>query len=76
MLLSEVLKFAKELKYINEAFKSQKISDIFKKFDYSSLTLKPVYIDSTKASWRSPSPLDTWDVKYQYKDLAVHNRLT
>lgn len=76
MLLSEVLEFAKELKHINEAYKSQKLSDIFKKFDYSSLTLKPVYIDSTKASWRSASPLDTWDVKYQYKDLAVHNLLT
>lgn len=77
MLLSEVLYIAKNInkhKSLNEALKSNILSDILHKFDYSNVTVEPVnnrYYTSYK-----DKGVSFFDVKYEYQRLAERNQLT
>jgi len=74
MLLSEVLYIAKNInkyKSLNESLKSNILSDIFHKFDYSNITIEPVnknyYIGYTDKG------VSFFDVKFEYQRLAERN---
>lgn len=69
MLLSEILYLAKNLKPVNEAYKSKTIRDILKNLDRTSLNLNVEYISTEGVSWRHASPLDFWDIRQKYKNL-------
>ncbi len=77
MLLSEVLYIAKNInkyKSLNESLKSNILSDIFHKFDYSNITVYPVrkgYYYNNK-----DQGVSFFDLKYEYQRLAERNQLT
>lgn len=75
MLLSEVLYLAKNLKPVNEAYKSKTIRDILKNLDRTSLNLNVEYISTQNVSWRFPDALDAWDIKNKYKKLYANGEL-
>lgn len=77
MLLSEVLYIAKNInkyKSLNEALKSNILSDILHKFDYSNVTIEP---DNKNfySNYRDMG-VSFFDVKYEYQRLAGRNQLT
>ena len=77
MLLNEVLYIAKNInkyKSINESLKSNILSDILHKFDYSNITVEPV----NKSYYRgyTDKGVSFFDVKYEYQRLAERHQLT
>lgn len=76
MLLSEVLYIAKNInkyKSINESLKSNILSDILHKFDYSNITVYPI---RTGYYYGKDQGISFFDLKYEYQRLAERNQLT
>ena len=75
MLLSDVLYIAKNLNSLNEAYKSNILRTIFQRYEYSSITLNPEYIDN-KNTWRKAEPLTSYEICDKYCRLYRNNELT
>ena len=75
MLLSDVLYIAKNLNSLNEAYKSNILRTIFQRYEYSSITLNPEYIDN-KNMWRKAEPLTSYEICDKYCRLYRNNELT